>query len=588
MIQVSSLSKSYGSRTLLDEIDFTISKGERVGLVGRNGCGKSTLFKIILKEEDYDSGSLSTPKNYSLGHLSQHIHFTENTVIEECALALGEDEKWDLYKAEKILFGLGFNQENIYLNPNQFSGGFQLRINFTKTLLRQPDMLLLDEPTNYLDLPSLRWLRGFLLSYAGEVVIITHDKLFMDTVTTHTMGIHRGKLLKIPGNTEKYYDKVAEEEEIYEKTRQKQEKKVKHLKSFVDRFGAQAAKATQAQSKMKEIAKLEIGAKLQNEADMRLRFQYEEIQAKRLLEIKDLSFAFAENEILFQDLNFEVMKKDRIGIIGRNGKGKTTLLNVISNELQKRSGEIKFHDSVRFAYYQQTNKKKLDLNKSIYDEISAANPLLTISQAKSICGAMMFSGDDSNKKIKVLSGGEQGRVLLGKILAKPSNFLFLDEPTNHLDMYSIDIMIEELRNFPGSLMIVTHSEELLKKVCNKLIVFQDGKAELFNFGYNTFLEKIGWQEEEELSKPKKKEKAKSSSESAKKAPNKKLKKELAKLEEEISKLEESLKEKNQRLLEWTTQNKDFEKINELSMEIKTIEEKINTHFQKLEEKSQDF
>jgi len=585
MLQASAITKSFGGRTLFEDISLSVGKGEVIGLVGRNGCGKSTLFKIFLGEEPFDTGSLSVPKGYTLGHLNQHIHFEKDTVLEECCLALGEDEKWDFYKAEKILFGLGFNEETVYQDPRSLSGGYQLRVNLTKCLLEKPDLLLLDEPTNYLDLPSLRWMQRFLKGIRSEVILITHDRSFMDSVTTHTMGVHRGRLLKIEGSTEKYYEQLALNEEVYERSREKQEKKIKHMQVFVDRFRASAAKATQAQSKLKQIEKMDKMDELQDEADIRLQFKYKPIPAKTLMSVKDLSFSFTpDSEKLFKDLDFDVKAGERLAVIGKNGKGKTTLLNVLNGDLKASTGEINYHPDVSIGYYQQTNRKNLNPKSTIAEEIAHSNNDLTISQTRAICGAMMFSGDDADKKIEVLSGGEQGRVLLGKILANPANLLFLDEPTNHLDMYSIDIMMDELKEFPGGLVIVTHSEEILRRIANKFIIFNRGSAQIFNGTYDEFLEKIGWEDEEAPKAKKEKKPGKEDKEQSKKKAkkDKQLQTKIENMESKIVKLEEKLAELNEEAIEKAKANPAADVIAELYKEIDLTQKNIDESFAELE------
>lgn len=587
MLQAFSLTKSFGGRVLFDDLSFSMGKNEIVGLVGRNGSGKSTLFKMILGEETYDSGTLSLPKGYTLGHLSQHIHFTKDTVLEESCLALSEDEQWDFYKAEKILFGLGFNEETIYQSPKNLSGGYQLRVNLTKCLLQKPNLLLLDEPTNYLDLPSLRWMRKFLKSLQGEVIIITHDRGFMDSVTTHTMGIHRGKLIKVSGSTDKYYEQLAANEELYEKTRQKQEKKIKHMQEFVDRFRAQAAKATQAQSKLKQIEKIDVKDELRAESDIKLQFRYKTTPAKTLMKANDLSFSYDENTPnLFENISLEVNAKDRIAIIGKNGKGKTTLLKVLAQELQTKSGDIYSHPDTAIGYYQQTNTKNLNPKNTVAQEILHSNNDLTISQTRAICGAMMFSGDDADKKISVLSGGEQGRVLLGKILANPANLLLLDEPTNHLDMYSIDIMIEELKDFPGAVVIVTHSEDILRTLANKFVIFNRGKATEYFGTYDEFLEKIGWEDEDSSSDKNNKKISENTirQENSKKEAreNKRLQKDIERIELQIVELEKSLEEKNQQAIELSKSSSKQNEVAELYKEIHAIQKQIDQAFSELE------
>ena len=573
MIQASNLKKSYGSRVLFEDLTFAIGKGDRVGLVGRNGCGKSTLIKIIVGQEEAGGGQITSPQNYQIGHLDQHIRFTRDNLLEECIQALPKELEHDHYRAEKILFGLGFTQEDLERPPTQFSGGYQLRINLCKCLLQQPDLLILDEPTNYLDILSLQWMKRFLRTYPGEILIITHDREFMDQVTTHTMGIHRKKLLKVKGSTDKYYEQLAMDEEIYEKTRANQERKVEQLQRFVDRFRAKASKATQAQSVAKRIAKMSLLSQMENDQIMGFRFNFKESPAKRPLEVHNLSFHFKEDEPLFTDLSFEVKSHDRIAVIGKNGKGKSTLLNVLAGELNALNGGFSYHPSTKIGYYQQTNRKDLDPKLSIIDEVQSANIELGTSEVRSICGAMMFPGDDAKKKISVLSGGEQSRVLLGKVLAQPSNFLLLDEPTNHLDMEAIEVITEEIDAFPGPVLIVSHSEKLLNRLANKLIVFNQGKCQVFNGTYEEFLEKIGWEEEG----PKKKEKAKIDKKEVKRLKAElvqrrskelsPLKKQTVEFEQQIEQIEQELAKKNDLVMQSLGENAEGLNVQDIYKEI---------------------
>ncbi len=585
MLQVSGLKKSYGSRVLFEDVAFSVNTKEIVGLVGRNGCGKSTLFKILRGQEEADQGRIHHTKSYKMGFLDQHIRFSQPTVLAESCLALPENQKEETYRAETLLFGLGFTAEDLERSPADFSGGFQLRINLVKCLLQEPDLLLLDEPTNYLDILSLQWMRGFLKSFAGEVILITHDRHFMDSVVTHVMGIHRQTLRKIEGNTAKYYEQLNLDEEIYEKTRANQEKKIKEMQQFVDRFRAKASKAKQAQSRMKQIEKLSPMMKLSEEDQLGFRFNFKDSPAKVLMTVTDLSFAYPKSETLFSGLNFRIEPEDRLAIIGKNGYGKTTLLNVLAGHLQG-EGEISTHPDTTIAYYQQTNKKKLSPQATIYEEISSENPHLSMSQARAICGAMMFSGDDASKKISVLSGGEQGRVLLGKVIAKSSNLLLLDEPTNHLDMESIEVLTEQIDEFPGGVIFVSHDERLLGRLANKLIVFKNGNAHLFLGTYEEFLEKEGWGES--LTKVSKKS-------SGDRKENKRLraelvqkrakdlspiKKEIEKLEKEIILKEETLESENQKLETLSLESSDTQ---DVFKNIGSIQIQLASHYQRLDE-----
>ena len=590
MIQVTKVSKQFAGQVLFQDLSFNIAPGERVGLVGRNGSGKSTLFSLILGNQTPDEGEIQIPKGYRIGQLEQHIKFSEPTVLKECCLALEDEEKYDFHKAEKILSGLGFEESDFDKDPKSFSGGWQIRINLCKALLSGPDLLLLDEPTNYLDILSLRWLRSFLRSFSGEVIIITHDRDFMDSVTTHTMGIYRKKLKKIKGDTTKFYSQLAMEEEIYEKTRLNQEKKKEHLESFIERFGAKASKATQAQSKVKQLEKMETLEKLEGQASMGLRFSFKPCPGKELVRVSDLSFGYKEDEVLFRDLNFSIGSQDRIGIIGKNGKGKSTLLNVLAKELTPVTGEIKEHPSVSIGHFGQTNVIKLSSENTIAEEVGMANSDLSPTQVRSICGSLMFDGENADKKIKVLSGGEKNRVLLGTIVANASNLLLLDEPTNHLDMESIEILTEEVAKYPGAVAIVTHSEELLRRTVNRLIVFNRDGAQLCHGGYDEFLEKIGWEEEQEAkeasSRPKlnKKELHAQRQTIIKERAKicRPLEKERDRLEEEIMNLEVELGTWQSKL-ELASEAQESDKILESSQKVGELENKVQNNFTRMEE-----
>ncbi|MDQ1339489.1 MAG: ATP-binding cassette, subfamily er 3 [Campylobacterota bacterium] len=588
MIQLINISKSFAGRELFSNLNFKLNTGNRVGLVGRNGSGKSTLFKIILGEEHFDSGEVVIPKGYKIGALKQHLEFSEKTIVDEVALALSEDEQYDIYKVEKILFGLGFTQEDLDKSPLSFSGGYQIRLNLAKLLIAKPNLLLLDEPTNYLDILSLRWLRTFLKSFNGEVIIITHDRDFMDSVTTHTMGIVRKNLSVIAGNTHKFYAQLSANDELYEKERLSQEKKRKELEDFIARNKVRASTAALAQSKVKLLEKMDDLDELSYDPTLQFDFNYKETPAKILLEVEDLSFGYTKENILFKNISFFLEKGERVAIIGKNGKGKSTLLNTIAGELKPLTGTIKTHPSTVFAHFGQTNINRLNIQNTIIDEIYSANSKLAYTAVRAICGAMMFSGDSAEKKVSLLSGGEKSRVMLGKILATNVNLLFLDEPTNHLDMESIESLIEAINKFEGSVIIVTHSEELLRRVANRLIVFGKSGAEVFNGTYDEFLEKIGWEEEEDTQKKKNPKINKQENKKIKAALIQErgklttpLKKEIDSLEDEIAKDEEKLENYKKELLE-ASNKKDSTKVTELSKTVSKEKDSIDAKFKKLE------
>lgn len=495
MLRIQDLCKSYGSQELFEDAALQMTPGERLGLVGRNGHGKSTLLRLILGEEQKDSGVISMPKNYRVGHLAQHLHFTKPTVLEEGCLGLLPEEEYDYYKVEAILFGLGFTEADMYRAPAEFSGGYQIRLNLAKVLVSRPNLLLLDEPTNYLDIVSIRWITRFLRSWKDEMILISHDREFMDAVTTHTALIHRQKIKRVEGDTAKLYAQVEQDEITYEKTRQNEIKQRKHAEAFINKFRAQAGRAAMVQSRIKMLDKMPVKEELSHIRDLDFNFHFAPFEAKIMMEVSNLKFGYDPQSPLFSNLSFGINSGDRVAIIGKNGKGKSTLLNVLAGEIKPDQGEIKNHPNTQIGYFGQTNIARLNPKNTVEEEIDLANPKLGRTPVRGICGVMMFSGEQAEKRIANLSGGEKSRVLLGKILAAPANLLFLDEPTNHLDMQSIEALIESIGDFPGAVVVVTHSEEILRRVATKLIVFHQDKAEFFLGGYEDFLEKIGWEDE---------------------------------------------------------------------------------------------
>ena len=590
MIQLVNISKNFASQELFNNLNFKLNAGTRVGLVGRNGSGKSTLFKLILGEETPDSGEVIIPKNYRIGTLKQHLTFSEKTLREEAALALQDEMQYDVYRVEKILFGLGFTQDDLEKDPLSFSGGYQIRINLAKLLVTEPNLLLLDEPTNYLDIVSLRWLKTFLRGFEGEVILITHNRDFMDSVCTHTMGLVRKNIEIIQGNTHKFYEQLSSNDELYQKQKIAQDKKVKELEEFIAKNKARASTAALAQSKVKQLEKMDLMNDLAFDNTLAFEFNFKETPAKVMLEVDNLSFGYTPDNLLFKDISFSVKRNECIGIIGKNGKGKSTLLNTLARELKAVSGTINSHPSIEFAHFGQTNIARLHPDATVTDEIHSANTKLSTQVIRSICGAMMFSGDSADKKVSLLSGGEKSRVMLGQILARNVNLLFLDEPTNHLDMESIEALTEAIINFEGAVIIVTHSEEMLRRVCDRLIIFAKDGAEYFDGGYDDFLEKIGWEEDEteervkvvpkSNTKENKKLKAELTRERNKITSS--LKKNVEKLENKIIKLEEELELEHKKLVEASNAG-DSATLMELSKLVSEQEKQVENFFMELEE-----
>jgi ATP-binding cassette subfamily F protein 3 len=575
VIKIHQLSKSYFARELFADVSLQMNAGERLGLVGRNGHGKTTLFRLILGEEEPDSGEITIPRNYRIGHLEQHLHFTRPTILEEAALGLPEEESHSIYKAEAILFGLGFSQADLGRAPREFSGGFQIRINLAKLLLSEPNLLLLDEPTNYLDITSVRWVTRFLSNFKGELILISHDRDFMDRVTTHTAVIHRRKLRKFEGGTAKAYAQIVLEDEVHEKTRANEERKRAQAEAFISRFRAQASKAKLVQSRIKMLERLPKLDELSEIESLDFGFRHAPFSAKTLLEARDLSFGYAPGHLLFRHMHLTINRSDKFGVIGNNGKGKSTLLNVISGGLQPVTGEIKTHPDMRLGYFGQTNIQRLNPKLTIEEEIEQANPALTRTQVRNICGTMMFGGDLALKKVSVLSGGERSRTLLGKILAHPSNLLLLDEPNNHLDMESIDSLIESLQNFRGAVLIVTHNERILRALATRLIVFHRGRVDVFNSGYDEFLEKIGWEEESDGKTAPKKPTSRNdyNEKREREKAERRERARIEKLEARIMKSESALKKYHEQL-EIEANRNNLAEITELSNKISRVKQEI--------------
>ncbi|GBC62770.1 ABC transporter ATP-binding protein [Desulfonema ishimotonii] len=604
MISIENISKSFGGQTLFENAGFRINPRERVGLVGRNGHGKTTLFKMIVGGQSPDSGNIIIPKNYRIGYVQQHLTFSEETVLREGMRGLPRAERDHHWEVEKILMGLGFSETDMTRHPSEFSGGYQVRLNLAKILVSQPDLLLLDEPTNYLDITSIRWIERFLRAWPRELMLITHDRGFMDKVITHTVGIHRQKIRKIEGDTGKYYAQMAQDEEIYEKTRLNDERKRKEIELFISRFRAKARLANMVQSRVKTLDKMEKKDKLAHLKNLDFSFRTKPFKGKNVMAVRDLSFSHDDKKTLISDLNFSVGPRERICIIGKNGKGKTTLLRLLAGSLEAQTGEIVYNPNITRGVYEQTNIQSLVESRTVAEEILYSDEAVDQQIARNIAGAMMFEGDAALKKVSVLSGGEKSRVMLGKLLATPANLLLLDEPTNHLDMESCDALLGAIDNFDGVVIMVTHNEMFLHALAQRLIVFQNDKVYAFEGSYSHFLEKGGWQEEGATGEPAaadntpetnddnadaaspklgKKEMRRLRSEIIKERARvlKPIEKGLAAAENEIDACEKKLEQLNEEMLK-ASQNQDGPKITELSQVIHTCQSTIDERFEDME------
>jgi len=603
MLLLENLTKSFAGQVLFESIGFTVAPRERIGLVGRNGHGKTTLLRLIAGEDAPDAGSIVYPKNYRIGYVRQHLDFTEATVVAEGCRGLPEAERDQIWKVEKILTGLGFSAADMQRHPAEFSGGFQVRLNLVKALAAEPDLLLLDEPTNYLDIASIRWIERFLLNWPHELILVTHDRAFMDAVATHIVGIHRRKIRKISGDTHKYYSQIAQEEAIHEKTRINQQRRQKEIEQFITRFRAKARLANLVQSRVKTLQKLETKDKLQTIETLDFSFRGRPFAGKRVLAAQEVSFSYDGRTRLIEGFDLTVRPRERICIIGKNGRGKTTLLRLLAGQLAPASGEVVPSPGVTQGIFEQTNISRLNAAATVEEEIMAAHPDVDRQQARNICGAMMFSGDDALKKIGILSGGEKSRVMLGKLLVTPTNLLLLDEPTHHLDMESSDALLDALDGFDGTVVMVTHNEMFLRRLADRLIVFQDDDIEVFEAGYTEFLESGGWRDELSASGPAAQTTAekKAASRLAKKDRRrlrsqimaerdrtvKQMETRIAALENKIGAAEQRLNELNAQMLE-ASQAQDGARIETLSKSLHTCRTEIDRLYAELEKQSADY
>ncbi|MBT7590180.1 MAG: ATP-binding cassette domain-containing protein, partial [Candidatus Scalindua sp.] len=447
-----------------------------------------------------------------------------------------------------------------------------------------------------------RWLTGFLINWKNEIVIISHDRGFTDSVATHTLGIHRHKSVKIKGSTQEYYDRILKAEEIHEKQRLNEDKKRKQAESFINSFRAKAGHASLVQSRVKALEKQEVLKKLEKISTLSFSFNSAPFPAKSIMEAQDLTFSYNGNDSpLIDHININVESNDKICIIGKNGKGKTTLLKLLAGILSPSEGKIRNHPQTKIGYYEQANTATLNDKLTVEEEIASTIPGIERGRVRSICGAMMFSGDSALKKIKVLSGGEKCRTLLGKLLVMPTNILLLDEPTPHLDMQSCEAMMDAIDNFSGAVLMVTHNEHILHRAANKLIVFHHDRIFFFHGTYSQFLEQIGWDDQESV-KPNKKSSKQEDTKGLNKKEKRKIRaefnakrskvlapfeKKIKNIEKEIEKAELQFHRDTETLIK-ASHAQDGVTISKLSTSIKQSQNHIDTLYEELENTNEEY
>ncbi len=526
LIALQNISFHFGSRTILEDANWQIGTGERIGLVGSNGVGKSTLLRLITREYTPDAGTINKPKDVTIGFFNQDLlsfstdnsilsvamtaferaHEIENDMqriikelesnpedadlLDEYSHALHDFEVAGGYEMEhrsaEVLEGLGFSTEDLQRPYNQFSGGWRMRVLLAKMMLQAPDLLLLDEPTNHLDLPSIEWLERYLISYPGSVVIVSHDRYFLDRMVTKIVEVWQQDLHQYSGNYSFYQKEKAERMELQQRAFENQQDYIRQQERFIERFKAKASKAAQAQSAMKKLDKLErIESPDGTVPVMNINFDVAVQPGKTICTLKNVTKRFGKLTIL-DKANGEILRGDKIALIGANGKGKSTLLRIIAGTEQI-EGERKGGHNVEESFYAQHQLESLDIEKEILDELKHAGTGKTELELRQLLGCFLFSGDDVFKKIKVLSGGEKARVALAKTIAMKGNFLMLDEPTNHLDMQSVEMLIDALNKYEGTLILVSHDRYFIKETANKIWWIEDGQIKEFAGSYDEWV-----------------------------------------------------------------------------------------------------
>ncbi|MFM2017791.1 MAG: hypothetical protein RL007_1447 [Bacteroidota bacterium] len=530
MISVSNLTVAFGGFTLYDNISFMINARDRIGLAGKNGAGKSTLLKIIAGLQKCDTGDIGMPSGCTVGYLAQDMqHNMGKTVYDEAASAFKElremeekvaritkeletrtDYETDAYmqlitelteasershvlggsslegQIEQTLKGLGFKHDDMHRLMDEFSGGWRMRVELAKLLLRRPDVLLLDEPTNHLDIESIVWLEEFLTTYEGSVVLVSHDKSFLDNVTNRTVEISMGKIHDYKANYSKYLVLRKERRETQLAAAKNQQREIEKTEKLIDQFRAKASKASFAQSLIKKLDRMEI-IEIDDEDNSTLRFKFPPAprSGKVVVEANDVTKVYDDKTILSR-VDFHIEREDKVAFVGKNGEGKSTMVRMIMGE-SSTSGKVGPGFSVEVGYFAQDDADNLDGNKTVFETIDELAIGDVRKQVRGILGSFLFSGDSIDKKVKVLSGGERTRLALCRLLLKPHNLLILDEPTNHLDLRSKDVLKQALTNFDGTLIVVSHDRDFLSGLTTKTFEFKDKRVKQYIGDVNEFL-----------------------------------------------------------------------------------------------------
>ncbi|HEX9984963.1 MAG TPA: ABC-F family ATP-binding cassette domain-containing protein [Thermoanaerobaculia bacterium] len=531
MISFNKVSKQYGKQLVFVEASFQLNPGERAGLVGPNGAGKTTLFRMIVGEESPDDGEISVPKRLTIGYFRQDIEEMSGRSVLDEAIA-GSGRLGDLHhelvdlehamadpdrgdemdkilerfgevqeeyshlggyeleaRAREVLHGLGFEDDRIDGDVGKLSGGWKMRVAMAKVLLGRPDVLLMDEPTNHLDIESIIWLEDFLRTYDGSLLMTSHDREFMNRVISKIVEIDEGDLVTYSGNYDFYERERATRDANKEAAYERQQAKLAKEQRFIDRFAAHAAKAAQVQSRVKALEKIEKVEPPKKRRVMKFDFRRPPRSGDDVAMLDNVSKSYGKR-IVYDDFSFKIRRGERWCVMGKNGAGKSTLLKIVSGALPPDDGKVRLGASLKVGYFSQQAYDVLDANLTVWEQIQKDFPLESIGVLRSLLGAFQFSGDEVDKKVRSLSGGERSRLVLARMLLEPPNFLVLDEPTNHLDMATKEMLIEALQDFEGTMLFVSHDRTFLRGLSNRVLELE-GKPRVYGGSYVEYVESTG-------------------------------------------------------------------------------------------------
>ena len=588
MFNAHNISVSFGGETLFDQISFRLAKGDHVGLIGKNGAGKSTLLKLMTLKNQPTSGSFALEKNCKIGYLPQDLDFNNGrSVLEEAYLAFEEIKKVEVRQeeihkiieettdfesssymevldelnelnnhfemiggyhyqsqTEKILLGLGFTMNDLNASTDTFSGGWRMRIELAKLLLKDNDILLLDEPTNHLDIESIIWLEQFLKKFKGALVMVSHDRMFLDQITNRTIEILHQRIFDFKKPYSKYMEIRKELREQQQATQKNQEKQIQQTEKLIERFRAKASKASMAQSLIKKLDKID-RIEIEPEQNRKIKFEFSisHQPGRIILEAKDISKSFGDKHVL-NSVNIDIERGEKIAFVGQNGQGKSTLAKILVGEL-KSNGKVRLGHNVQIGYFAQNQSTYLDGKKTVLESAEdSATPENRI-KVRDLLGAFLFPGDAVDKKVHVLSGGERNRLALCKLLLQPFNVLVMDEPTNHLDIASKNVLKEALKKFKGTLILVSHDRDFVQGLCEKVISFKQREVKTFLGDINAYLEDQKFSSIKELEKKSKDQIKKPIKEKENSYERQKeirgAQQKISKLERQISDLEKEIK-----------------------------------------------